>query len=189
MFLEIRAAIFIAILDGLTGILAGFAIFSVLGYMSQKTNVPVPELAVGGPGLSFIGKALIYWFKKRVLYDLNDYMFSLCRGVVSYAVAATLVRPLLFDDDHHWIWKFAKSLWVRSQFAWWTFQEQDQYENEEHFFPIWYLHDLFRDRFSNGYSSMRSSFLFLFLLKHHQILSNFDIYRVDCIFRTWSILI
>lgn len=60
MFLEIRAAIIIAILDGLTGILAGFAIFSVLGYMSQKTNVPVPELAVGGPGLSFIGKALIY---------------------------------------------------------------------------------------------------------------------------------
>ncbi len=41
-------------LDAFTGILAGFAIFSVLGYMSYKTGVPVPELAVGGPGLSFI---------------------------------------------------------------------------------------------------------------------------------------
>lgn len=50
-----RAAVFIAILDGLTGILAGFAIFSVLGYMSTKTGIPVPDLAVGGPGLSYIG--------------------------------------------------------------------------------------------------------------------------------------
>ena len=45
---------FIVILDGLTGILAGFAIFSVLGYMSNRTGIPVDKLAVGGPGLSFI---------------------------------------------------------------------------------------------------------------------------------------
>lgn len=50
-----RAALFIAVLNALTGILAGFAIFSVLGYMSNKTGIPVPNLAVGGPGLSFIG--------------------------------------------------------------------------------------------------------------------------------------
>lgn len=54
----LRAAIFIAVLDAFTGILAGFAIFSVLGYMSKKTGIPVEELAVGGPGLSFIGKTL-----------------------------------------------------------------------------------------------------------------------------------
>ncbi|EFX60064.1 hypothetical protein DAPPUDRAFT_38809, partial [Daphnia pulex] len=49
-----RTSIFVAILDGFTGILAGFAIFSVLGYMSVKTGVEVDELAVGGPGLAFI---------------------------------------------------------------------------------------------------------------------------------------
>jgi SNF family Na+-dependent transporter len=42
------------ILDGFTGILAGFAIFSVLGYMADRTGVAVDKLAVGGPGLSFI---------------------------------------------------------------------------------------------------------------------------------------
>ena len=42
------------ILDGFTGILAGFAIFSVLGYMSERTGIEVSDLAVGGPGLSFI---------------------------------------------------------------------------------------------------------------------------------------
>lgn len=49
-----RTAIFIAVLDGFTGILAGFAIFSVLGYMSDRTGIPVQDLAVGGPGLTFI---------------------------------------------------------------------------------------------------------------------------------------
>ena len=49
-----RSSIFIAVLDGLTGILAGFAIFSVLGYMSYVTGIDVKDLAVGGPGLSFI---------------------------------------------------------------------------------------------------------------------------------------
>lgn len=46
--------VFIAVLDGFTGILAGFAIFSVLGYMSDRTGIEVSDLAVGGPGLSFI---------------------------------------------------------------------------------------------------------------------------------------
>lgn len=49
-----RTSVFIAVLDGFTGILAGFAIFSVLGYMSHRTGIEVSDLAVGGPGLSFI---------------------------------------------------------------------------------------------------------------------------------------
>ena len=49
-----RTSVFVAVLDGLTGIMAGFAIFSVLGYMSNETGIDVKDLAVGGPGLSFI---------------------------------------------------------------------------------------------------------------------------------------
>ncbi|CAF0793372.1 unnamed protein product [Brachionus calyciflorus] len=49
-----KTSIFIAILDGITGLLAGLAIFSVLGYMSTRTGIEVADLAVGGPGLSFI---------------------------------------------------------------------------------------------------------------------------------------
>jgi SNF family Na+-dependent transporter len=51
---HLRTSYFIVILDGFTGILAGFAIFSVLGFMSEELGVEVKELAVGGPGLSFI---------------------------------------------------------------------------------------------------------------------------------------
>lgn len=49
-----KTSVIIAILDGFTGILAGFAIFPVLGHMSESTNISIDQLAVGGPGLTFI---------------------------------------------------------------------------------------------------------------------------------------
>lgn len=49
-----RTSIFVVVLDGATGLIAGLAVFSVLGFMSEKTGVEISDLAVGGPGLSFI---------------------------------------------------------------------------------------------------------------------------------------
>lgn len=49
-----KATFFIAVLDGFTGVYAGFAIFSVLGFMAESTGQEVKDLAVGGLGLSFI---------------------------------------------------------------------------------------------------------------------------------------
>ncbi|KAJ8672809.1 hypothetical protein QAD02_004069 [Eretmocerus hayati] len=47
-------SIFMPIVNSGTSILAGFVVFSVLGYMSHKTQLPVSSVATGGPGLAFV---------------------------------------------------------------------------------------------------------------------------------------
>ncbi|XP_021703364.1 sodium- and chloride-dependent glycine transporter 1 [Aedes aegypti] len=47
-------SILIPIVNCGTSIFAGFVVFSVLGYLSHQTGLPVSTVATGGPGLAFI---------------------------------------------------------------------------------------------------------------------------------------
>ncbi|XP_072125841.1 sodium- and chloride-dependent neutral and basic amino acid transporter B(0+)-like [Mobula birostris] len=47
-------AISICIIDGLTSMFAGFAIFAILGHLSYDTNMPVSEVTHSGFGLAFV---------------------------------------------------------------------------------------------------------------------------------------
>ncbi|XP_053692476.1 sodium- and chloride-dependent glycine transporter 2 [Sabethes cyaneus] len=47
-------AVLIPIVNCSTSIFAGFVVFSVLGYMSHQTGLPVSTVATGGPGLAFV---------------------------------------------------------------------------------------------------------------------------------------
>ncbi|XP_037904921.1 sodium- and chloride-dependent glycine transporter 1 isoform X2 [Hermetia illucens] len=47
-------AIVIPIVNCFTSIFAGFVVFSVLGYLSIKTGIPVASVATSGPGLAYI---------------------------------------------------------------------------------------------------------------------------------------
>uniref|UniRef100_A0A6Q2XMA2 Transporter n=1 Tax=Esox lucius TaxID=8010 RepID=A0A6Q2XMA2_ESOLU len=49
-----RDAIITSSINSLTSFFSGFVIFSFLGYMSQKHNVPLDKVATDGPGLVFI---------------------------------------------------------------------------------------------------------------------------------------
>lgn len=47
-------AILVPLCNGITSVFAGFVVFSVLGFMSQKTGLPIADVATGGPGLAFV---------------------------------------------------------------------------------------------------------------------------------------
>lgn len=47
-------AVLVPILNSSTSIFAGFVVFSVLGFLSHKTGIPVSVVANGGPGLAFV---------------------------------------------------------------------------------------------------------------------------------------
>ncbi|KPP69044.1 sodium- and chloride-dependent GABA transporter 2-like [Scleropages formosus] len=49
-----RDCLALCFLNSGTSFVAGFAIFSVLGFMSYEQNVPISEVAESGPGLAFI---------------------------------------------------------------------------------------------------------------------------------------
>ncbi|ELT92696.1 hypothetical protein CAPTEDRAFT_1707 [Capitella teleta] len=49
-----RDAVLVAILNCGTSVFAGFVIFSVIGFMSVKMNLPVSEVVDAGPGLAFV---------------------------------------------------------------------------------------------------------------------------------------
>uniref|UniRef100_A0A8W8N846 Uncharacterized protein n=1 Tax=Magallana gigas TaxID=29159 RepID=A0A8W8N846_MAGGI len=47
-------AVIVCVINCGTSVFAGFVIFSILGFMANEKNVPVSEVADGGPGLAFI---------------------------------------------------------------------------------------------------------------------------------------
>lgn len=49
-----RDAWFVSVANFLTAVFAGFAIFSVMGFMAHELGVPVSEVVKDGPGLAFI---------------------------------------------------------------------------------------------------------------------------------------
>jgi len=49
-----RDSIILPIMDMISSIFSGFVVFSVLGFMSYKTGIPVDKVAAGGPALAFI---------------------------------------------------------------------------------------------------------------------------------------
>ncbi|XP_004929221.1 sodium- and chloride-dependent glycine transporter 2 [Bombyx mori] len=51
---NLRSSIIIPLVNSGTSVWAGFVVFSVLGFASERANVPVGQVATAGPGLAFV---------------------------------------------------------------------------------------------------------------------------------------
>ncbi|XP_077421869.1 sodium- and chloride-dependent GABA transporter 2-like [Vanacampus margaritifer] len=49
-----KDCLWLCLLNSCTSVVAGFAVFSVLGFMAHEQGVPIAEVAESGPGLAFI---------------------------------------------------------------------------------------------------------------------------------------
>lgn len=54
-------AIVVSATNVFTAIFAGFAVFSVLGFMAHNLDSSVEDVVQGGPGLAFIGRQKLWY--------------------------------------------------------------------------------------------------------------------------------
>lgn len=79
-----RDAILTSIINSATSFIAGFVIFSVLGYMAHAANMPIQEVATEGPGLVFVVyPAAIATMPGSIFWALIFFMMLLTLGLDS----------------------------------------------------------------------------------------------------------
>lgn len=99
-YLCLRDAILTSIINSATSFIAGFVIFSVLGYMSYSSGRPIQEVAAEGPGLVFVVyPAAIATMPGSIFWALIFFMMLLTLGLdssVSFNSILVLKRKLTF---------------------------------------------------------------------------------------------
>ncbi|XP_029375711.1 sodium- and chloride-dependent GABA transporter ine [Echeneis naucrates] len=95
----------ISIINSFTSILAGFVIFSSLGYMSHLQGIPVSDLAVDGPGLVYVVYPQAFAnMPVAQLWAVLFFFMLLCLGLDSeFAMVEVLVTSLLDEYNQHLI--------------------------------------------------------------------------------------
>jgi hypothetical protein len=76
-----------------TSIFAGFAIFSVLGFMAFQQNLPISEVASAGPGLAFIAyPKAVSEMPMSYVWAISFFVMILLLGTGSQASSGRIKR-------------------------------------------------------------------------------------------------
>lgn len=79
-----RDALLTSVINSATSFIAGFVIFSVLGYMAHAAGRPIQEVATEGPGLVFVVyPAAIATMPGSIFWALIFFMMLLTLGLDS----------------------------------------------------------------------------------------------------------
>ena len=92
-----RDALLTSAINSATSFLAGFVIFSVLGYMAHQNNIEVKDVAAEGPGLVFIVyPEAISTFPGAPFFSLMFFLMLLTLGLDSSVSLRVLVLLFFF---------------------------------------------------------------------------------------------
>ncbi|KAK6638197.1 hypothetical protein RUM44_008625 [Polyplax serrata] len=92
-------ALVISVINSATSFIAGFVIFSVLGYMAHASNRPIQEVATEGPGLVFIVyPAAIATMPGSMFWALIFFMMLLTLGLDSSFGGSEAIITALSDE-------------------------------------------------------------------------------------------
>lgn len=92
IFYGFRDALLTSIINSATSFIAGFVIFSVLGYMAHASGKPIEEVATEGPGLVFIVyPAAIATMPGSIFWALIFFMMLLTLGLDSSVIIISLI--------------------------------------------------------------------------------------------------
>ncbi|XP_041376806.1 sodium- and chloride-dependent betaine transporter-like [Gigantopelta aegis] len=98
----LRDAVFICLLGEGTSFFAGFAVFSVLGFMAAQMQVPVSEVVKAGPGLAFIAyPEALAQLPVPQMWAILFFLMMLTIGLDSVFAAVETVITAIVDSFPH----------------------------------------------------------------------------------------
>ncbi|XP_061574892.1 sodium- and chloride-dependent GABA transporter 2-like [Cololabis saira] len=93
-----RDCLYLCLLNSGTSFVAGFAVFSVLGFMAHKQGVPIAEVAESGPGLAFIAyPQAIAMMPLPQLWSVCFFVMLILLGLDTQFVAMEVVMTSIMD--------------------------------------------------------------------------------------------
>ncbi|XP_068601814.1 sodium- and chloride-dependent GABA transporter 2-like [Brachionichthys hirsutus] len=93
-----RDCLWLCLLNGCTSFVAGFAVFSVLGFMAHEQGVPIADVAESGPGLAFIAyPQAVALMPLPHLWAICFFVMLILLGVDTQFVAMEVVITTIID--------------------------------------------------------------------------------------------
>ncbi|KAK9709536.1 Sodium:neurotransmitter symporter family [Popillia japonica] len=99
----IRDTIVVTAANGFTAIYAGFAIFSMLGFLAKQMDVPVESVATDGPGLAFVAyPEAILRLPASTFWAIIFFFMLFVLGIGSQFAGIQAVSTLVLDKKPEW---------------------------------------------------------------------------------------
>nr|XP_057936992.1 sodium- and chloride-dependent GABA transporter 2-like isoform X3 [Doryrhamphus excisus] len=93
-----KDSLWLCLLNSGTSVVAGFAVFSVLGFMAHEQGVPIAEVAESGPGLAFIAyPQAVAMMPLPQLWSICFFFMILLLGLDTQFVAMEVVMTSVVD--------------------------------------------------------------------------------------------